>query len=190
MVAKGHDFPNVTLVGVVAADAALALPDFRAAERTFQLLTQVAGRSGRGRTPGEVVIQSYFPDHYAFQLAVGQRFEEFYKREVHFREAMFYPPFTVMAGILVLETSRDRASQLAREVGNFLDSARSSRIRILGPAPAPLEKIKKTYRYQLLVKSATREPLRRLLGQLQAWLEQKKVSPSRVIVDVDPVSLM
>jgi primosomal protein N' (replication factor Y) len=95
-----------------------------------------------------------------------------------------------MAGILVLETSRDRASQLAREVGNFLDSARSSRIRILGPAPAPLEKIKKTYRYQLLVKSATREPLRRLLGQLQAWLEQKKVSPSRVIVDVDPVSLM
>ena len=92
MVAKGHDFPNVTLVGVISADAALSLPDFRAAERTFQLLTQVAGRSGRGETPGEVVIQSYFPDHYTFQLAVGQRFEEFYKREVHFRQAMFYPP--------------------------------------------------------------------------------------------------
>jgi primosomal protein N' (replication factor Y) len=190
MVAKGHDFPNVTLAGVVAADAALALPDFRAAERTFQLLTQVAGRSGRGRTPGEVVIQSYFPDHYTFQLAVGQRFEEFYKREVHFRQAMFYPPFTVMAGIMILETSRLRARVLAGEVGDFLESARGSTIRILGPAPAPLEKLNKTYRHQLLVKSATREPLRRLIGELQAWLERKKVGPTRVIVDVDPVSLM
>ena len=190
MVAKGHDFPNVTLVGVIAADVALTLPDFRAAERTFQLLTQVSGRSGRGDTPGEVVIQSYFPDHYTFQLAVGQRFEEFYRREVHFRQAMFYPPFTVLAGIMVLETSRERAARLARGIGDFLDTVRTPRIRILGPAPAPLEKLNKTYRHQMLVKSAAREPLRRLLGQLRGFLEEKKVGPTRVIIDVDPISLL
>ena len=190
MVAKGHDFPKVTLVGVVSADAGLALPDFRAAERTFQLLTQVAGRSGRGETPGEVVIQSYFPDHYAFQLARGQRFEEFYRREVHFRQVMFYPPFTALAGIMVLESSRERAARLARAISDFLDTVRSGSIRILGPAPAALEKLNKTYRHQLLVKSATRPPLHLLLKQLRGFLEEKKVSPPRVIIDVDPISLM
>jgi primosomal protein N' (replication factor Y) len=190
MVAKGHDFPRVTLVGVIAADAALSLPDFRAAERTFQLLTQVAGRSGRGEVPGEVVIQSYFPDHYTFQLAVGQRFEEFYKREVHFRRAMFYPPFTVLAGIMVQETSRERAARLAAEISTYLDSVRTPSVRILGPAPAPVEKLSKTYRHQLLIKSATRKPLHRLLAQLQTYLEEKKVSPTRVIIDVDPISLL
>ena len=190
MVAKGHDFPKVTLVGVIAADAALSLPDFRAAERTFQLLTQVAGRSGRGDTRGEVVIQSYFPDHYTFQMAIGQRFEEFYKREVHFRQAMFYPPFTVLAGIMVNETSRERAARLARDVADYLDRVRPRSVRILGPAPAPLEKLNKTYRHQLLVKSATRGPLHRLLAQLQDYLEEKKISPTRVIIDVDPTSLL
>src|SRR5207247_7186757 len=105
MIAKGHDFPGVTLVGVVGADAALSLPAFRAAERTFQLLTQVAGRSGRGDRPGEVLIQSYFPDHYTFQLACTQRFEDFYARESRYRKAMFYPRFTALAGIMV--ASRD-----------------------------------------------------------------------------------
>jgi primosomal protein N' (replication factor Y) len=190
MVAKGHDFPNVTLVGVVAADAALALPDFRAAERTFQLLTQVAGRSGRGDTPGEVVIQSYFPDHYTFQLAVGQRFEEFYKREVHFRKAMFYPPFTVLAGIMFQETSRDRVARLARDIGNYLEQIRTPAVRILGPAPSPVEKLNKTYRHQLLIKSATRKPLHELLDQLQDYLQENKVGPTKVIIDVDPISLL
>src|SRR5438046_8068479 len=149
MIAKGHDFPHVTLVGVVGADGALSLPDFRAAERTFQLLTQVAGRSGRGERPGEVLIQSYFPDHYTFQLACTQRFEDFYARESRYRKAMFYPPFTALAGIMVSDRDAVRASNTAREVGEFLDSLRSNAIRILGPAPAPLARIKRLYRHQL-----------------------------------------
>jgi primosomal protein N' (replication factor Y) (superfamily II helicase) len=190
MIAKGHDFPRVTLVGVIGADAPLAMPDFRAAERTFQLLTQVAGRSGRGDQPGEVVIQSYFPDHYTFQLAVTQRFEDFYARESRYRKAMFYPPFTALAGILVTDPNPERASTLAREVGQFLDSVRSNAIRILGPAPAPLERLKKIHRHQLLIKSSSRTALHQMLEQLQRYIEDKKIGATRVIIDVDPVSLM
>jgi primosomal protein N' (replication factor Y) (superfamily II helicase) len=190
MIAKGHDFQRVTLVGVIGADAALSLPDFRAAERTFQLLTQVAGRSGRGDQPGEVVIQSYFPDHYTFQLACGQRFEDFYARESRYRKAMFYPPFTALAGILVTDRDAGRAARTAREVGEFLDTVRSNSIRILGPAPAPLERIKRLHRHQLLIKSSSRSLLHRMLKQLQGHLEESKIGATRVIVDVDPVSLL
>src|SRR5438876_10424051 len=118
-IAKGHDFPRGTLIGVVGADAARSLPDFRAAERTFQLLTKVAGRSGRGDQPGEVVIQSYFPDHYTFQLACTQRFEDFYARESRYRKAMFYPPSTALAGIMVTDRDRGRAADTAREIGEY-----------------------------------------------------------------------
>jgi primosomal protein N' (replication factor Y) len=190
MIAKGHDFPKVTLVGVIGADAPLSLPDFRAAERTFQLLTQVAGRSGRGDQPGEVVIQSYFPDHYTFQLAVNQRFEDFYVRESRYRKAMFYPPFTALAGIMVTDRDPSRAATLARDVGDFLDSVRSDAVRILGPAPAPLERIKRVHRHQLLIKSSSRATLHKMLERLQGYIEEKKIGPTRVSIDVDPVSLM
>jgi primosomal protein N' (replication factor Y) len=190
MIAKGHDFPKVTLVGVIGADAPLSLPDFRAAERTFQLLTQVAGRSGRGDRPGEVVIQSYFPDHYTFQLAVNQRFEDFYAREARYRKAMFYPPFTALAGIMVTDRDPGRAADLARNVGNFLDSLRSDAVRILGPAPAPLERIKRVHRHQLLIKSSSRASLHCMLERLQTYIEENKIGPTRVTIDVDPVSLM
>ncbi|PYR88445.1 MAG: primosomal protein N' [Acidobacteria bacterium] len=190
MIAKGHDFPRVTLVGVVGADAPLALPDFRAAERTFQLLTQVAGRSGRGGRPGEVVIQSYFPDHYTFQLAVTQRFEDFYARESRYRKAMFYPPFTALAGIMVTDRDRGRAADTAREIGEYLDSLRSNAMRILGPAPAPLERIKRMHRQQLLIKSSSRASLHHLLGRLRQYIEDRKFGSTRVFIDVDPVSLL
>jgi primosomal protein N' (replication factor Y) len=190
MIAKGHDFPRVTLVGVIGADGPLSLPDFRAAERTFQLLTQVAGRSGRGDRPGGVVIQSYFPDHYAFQLAVNQRFEDFYARESRYRKAMFYPPFTSLAGIMVTDRDPGRAASLAREVGEFLDSMRLESVRILGPAPAPLERIKRVHRHQLLIKSSSRATLHRMLEGLQRYIEDKKIGATKVIIDVDPISLL
>jgi primosomal protein N' (replication factor Y) len=190
MIAKGHDFPGVTLVGVVGADAALSLPDFRAAERTFQLLTQVAGRSGRGDRPGEVLIQSYFPDHYTFQLACTQRFEDFYARESRYRKAMFYPPFTALAGIMISDHDPARAASTAREIGEYLDSIRSQVIRILGPAPAPLERIKRAHRFQLLIKSSSRATLHNMLERLQAHIEEKKITSTKIIVDVDPVSLL
>jgi len=190
MIAKGHDFPRVTLVGVIGADAPLALPDFRAAERTFQLLTQVAGRSGRGDQPGEVVIQSYFPDHYTFQLAVKQRFEDFYGQESRYRRAMFYPPFASLAGIMVTDRDPARAAGLARQIAEFLDSQRSNAIRILGPAPAPLERIKRVHRHQLLIKSSSRSTLHGILDRPQAYIEEKKIGATRVIIDVDPVSLL
>lgn len=190
MIAKGHDFPRVTLVGVIGADAPLSLPDFRAAERTFQLLTQVAGRSGRGERPGAVVIQSYFPDHYTFQLAVNQRFEDFYARESRYRKAMFYPPFTALAGILVTDPDAGRAASLARDVGGFLDSLRTDAVRILGPAPAPLERIKRVHRHQLLIKSSSRTALHHMLEGLQRYIEDKKIGPTKVTIDVDPISLL
>jgi primosomal protein N' (replication factor Y) len=190
MIAKGHDFPLVTLVGVLAADAALGLPDFRAAERTFQLLTQVAGRSGRGDRPGEVIIQSYFPDHYTFQLACTQRFEDFYARESRYRKAMFYPPFTALAGIVVTDRDKERCAREARAVSDFLDSVRGETVRILGPAPAPLERVKQLHRYQMLIKSSSRSTLHRLLTALREHLDNKKMSSTRVMVDVDPVSLL
>jgi primosomal protein N' (replication factor Y) len=190
MIAKGHDFPRVTLVGVVAADAALSLPDFRAAERTFQLLTQVAGRSGRGDRQGEVIIQSYFPDHYTFQLASRQRFEDFYDHEARYRKALFYPPFTTLAAIMVMDRDPGKAAQLARRVGTFLDSIRPPAVRILGPAPAPLERIKRVHRHQLLLKSGSRSALHRMLGQFRTFLEAEKIGPGKVSIDVDPVSLL
>jgi primosomal protein N' (replication factor Y) len=190
MIAKGHDFPRVTLVGVLAADAALSLPDFRAAERTFQLLTQVAGRSGRGGVPGEVVIQSYHPEHYTFQLAVAQRFEDFYRRESRYRKALFYPPFTALAGIVAMDRNPERAALAARGIGQFLNGLRVDAARVLGPAPAPLERIKNVHRQQLLIKAGSRDTLQRMLGELEAYLEGAKLGATRVHVDVDPVSLL
>jgi primosomal protein N' (replication factor Y) len=190
MIAKGHDFPGVTLVGVISADAALALPDFRAAERTFQLLTQVAGRSGRGDRPGEVVIQTYHPDHYTFQLASTQRFEDFYNRESRYRRALFYPPFSALAGVVAMDRNSERASQAARAAGQFLNGLREGRLRILGPAPAPLERIKQVHRYQLLIKAASRDALHLALVKLQTHLEGMRLGSTRVTIDVDPVSLM
>lgn len=190
MIAKGHDFPLVTLVGVLAADAALSLPDFRAAERTFQLLTQVAGRSGRGDRPGEVIIQSFFPDHYAFQLACTQKFEEFYARESRYRKAMFYPPFTALAGIVVTDRDKERAARESRALGDFLDSIRGDSVRILGPAPAPLERVKRLHRYQLLIKAGSRSTLHRVLVSLREHIDDKKLGGTRILVDVDPISLL
>ena len=138
MLAKGHDFQRVTLVGVVSADSSLSLPDFRAAERTFQLLTQVAGRAGRGELPGRVLIQTYYPEHYAIQDAVSQDYASFFEREMHFRRMMQYPPFTSLANVIVRDTNLEKAIRWSRRLSEYFSPHDGKGARILGPATAPL----------------------------------------------------
>jgi primosomal protein N' (replication factor Y) len=191
MLAKGHDFPNVTLVGVLAADAGLAFPDFRSAERTFQLLTQVAGRAGRGTAPGRVVIQSTYPDHYAIQHARTQDYAGFFRREIEFRRLMGYPPFRSLVQILITDESYMKAFQIGDRVGKALKTAGSSReLHVLGPAPAPLERLRGKYRVQLLLKALDSTWTAPALREAFELLSAQKVPLTSVQVDVDPLSLL
>lgn len=191
MIAKGHDFPNVTLVGVVSVDIGLGLPDLRAAERTFQLITQVAGRAGRGDKPGRVLIQTYYPEHYALQHAVRQDYEGFYSEEARYRERLAYPPFFVLASVMVKHRDQGHTARTANAVRRALDSANSARhVRILGPAPASLSRLKSEYRIQLILRSPSRRELRRVLDLALHATEADGVDMRMVYVEVDPVNLM
>ena len=190
MIAKGHDVHGVTLVGVVGADAALGFPDFRAAERTFQLLTQVAGRAGRGGTPGKVILQTYFPDHYAVQYAAQHDFIGFYEKELRFRSWMRYPPYSALANVLVRSNSLDETLQWSGTLGKWFDQTSHEGIRVLGPAAAPILRLKQDYRYHFVLKSASREKLNALLRAMLAYATQQKIPRTQVIVDVDAVWLM
>jgi primosomal protein N' (replication factor Y) (superfamily II helicase) len=189
MLAKGHDFQRVTLVGVVYADSGLSLPDFRAAERTFQLLTQVAGRAGRGELPGRVLIQTYYPEHYAVQLAVRQDYVSFYEREVHFRRMMAYPPFTSLANVIVRDTNLQNAIRWSRKLSEYLAPHDGKGLRILGPASAPLARLKKEHRYQFLLKSPKKSVLTKILGGALAFCDAHEIPQTAVLVDMDPLSL-
>jgi primosomal protein N' (replication factor Y) len=190
MIAKGHDIHGVTLVGVVGADAALGFPDFRAAERTFQLLTQVAGRAGRGETPGKVILQAFFPDHYAVQYAAQHDFIGFYEKELRFRSWMRYPPYSALANVLVRSDKLDDALQWSGTLGKWLDKTNPEGIRVLGPAPAPILRLKRDYRYHFVLKAASREKLNALLRAMIDYSTQQKIPRTQLIVDVDPVWLM
>jgi primosomal protein N' (replication factor Y) len=190
MIAKGHDIHGVTLVGVVGADSALGFPDFRAAERTFQLLTQVAGRAGRGQTPGKVVLQTYFPDHYAVQYAAGHDFAGFYEKELRFRSWMHYPPYSALANVLVRSDKLDEALRCSGVLGKWFEKTRHEGIRVLGPAAAPILRLKRDYRYHFVLKSASREKLNALLRTMLAYAAQEKIPRTQLIVDVDAVWLM
>ncbi|MFZ0638565.1 MAG: primosomal protein N' [Candidatus Acidiferrales bacterium] len=190
MVAKGHDFERVTLVGVVAADLALGRPDFRAAERTFQLLTQVAGRAGRGHLPGEVLIETYYPEHYAIEHAVDQDYKTFFEREIHFRKVMHYPPFIALANVLVRDRKIENAIRWSRAIAGWFDSRKHGELKVLGPAAAALSKLRREYRFQILLKSPNRRLLAQVLEGCLAFCAEKKIPESAVIVDVDPVSLL
>jgi primosomal protein N' (replication factor Y) len=186
MIAKGHDFPRVTLVGVVSADVGLGMADFRAAERTFQLLTQVAGRAGRGEQPGEAIVQTIYPEHYSIQLACLQDFGAFYERESHFRRAMRYPPSVSLINVIVrarmFSTAMEDASDLAIRVRKA-----GGNLRVLGPAPAPLNKLRGEYRAQLLVKGVQRTQMREtVIAAIAARPELAR----RTIIDVDPLSML
>ncbi|SPE45246.1 Replication restart DNA helicase PriA [Candidatus Sulfotelmatobacter sp. SbA7] len=190
MIAKGHDIHGVTLVGVVGADAALGFPDFRAAERTFQLLTQVAGRAGRGQTPGKVVMQTFFPDHYAVQYAAQHDFAGFYEKELRFRSWMHYPPYSALANVLVRSDKLDQALTWSGILGKWFEKTRHEGIRVLGPAAAPIVRLKRDYRYHFVLKSASREKLNALLRTMLAYAAQQKIPRTQVIVDVDALWLM
>lgn len=190
MIAKGHDIHGVTLVGVVGADAALGFPDFRAAERTFQLLTQVAGRAGRGKTPGNVVLQSYFPDHYAVQYAAQHDFIAFYEKELRFRSWMRYPPYSSLANLVVRSDKLDDALLWSATLGKWFEKTPHENIRVLGPAAAPILRLKRDYRYHFVLKSASREKLNALLRAMLAFAVQQKIPRTQIIVDVDAIWLM
>jgi primosomal protein N' (replication factor Y) len=190
MLAKGHDFQRVTLVGVISADSSLSLPDFRAAERTFQLLTQVAGRAGRGDLPGRVLIQTFYPEHYAIQDAVRQDYAAFFERELHFRRMMAYPPFTSLANVIVRDTSLEKAIRWSRQLSEYFSPQDGKGARILGPATAPLARLKKEHRFQFLLKSPRRSVLTKLLGGAIAYCDAKEIPQTAVLVDMDPLSLL
>jgi primosomal protein N' (replication factor Y) (superfamily II helicase) len=191
MLAKGHDFPNVTLVGVVSVDAGLALPDFRAAERTFQLITQVAGRAGRGDLPGRVLIQTYHPDHYAVRHAQAQDYRRFYDEEIRHRRNHGYPPFVALALLLVRHKEINRARAIAQQLRNALtDANRDHSSRILGPAPAPLARLRNDHRIHLLIKSRSRKQMRVVIDQAIASLADSPQDLRAVSVEIDPVSMM
>ena len=185
MIAKGHDFPDVTLVGVISADVGLGLADFRSAERTFQLLTQVAGRAGRGERRGEAIVQSLIPNHYSIRLACAQDYRAFYDKEVEFRRALRYPPHVAMVNVVVRGKSFSEAMDAARDLA---DAARGAKgFAILGPAPAPLTRLRGEHRAQFFLKGTNRRSMREAL-QLAVSRHPKLMK--RVSIDVDPLSML
>ena len=182
------------MVGVLAADAGLSFPDFRSAERTFQLLIQVAGRAGRGSAPGRVVIQSCYPDNYALKYAQKQDFLGFYHQEIKFRKLMGYPPFHNLIQILISDVDASKASNTAELIAAALKrqiakAGKTPKPHVLGPAAAPLEKLRGQYRNQVLVKAPSGSNAIPLLRESFAEIENRRIT-SKVHVDVDPLSLL
>ena len=175
---------------MVSADLALRLPDFRAGERTFQLLTQVAGRAGRGELPGEVLIQTHYPEHYAIQCGALQDYRAFFEREVQFRRAMHYPPFTALANVIVRDPNQEKAAQWARQLAAILAPAEDRGLKVLGPAAAPLARLRGDHRFQFLLKSPRRSLLTTTLSHALDACARKQIPDSAVLVDVDPIGLM
>ena len=185
MVAKGHDFPAVTLVGVISADVGLGLADFRAAERTFQLLTQVAGRAGRGDLPGEAIVQTFHPGHYSIEHACRQAYEPFFKAEMRFRRSMRYPPLLAMVNVVVRADTFARAMEEAAGLAADMRGSRGG-YEVLGPAPAPITRLKGEHRAQIFLKGTRRRPLR---AAVQAALDRRPALRRRVTVDIDPLTM-
>lgn len=190
MIAKGHDIHGVTLVGVVGADYALGLPDFRAAERVFQLLTQVSGRAGRGELPGKVLVQTYHPDHYAIECAAKHDFPAFVTRELKYRRWMHYPPFDSLANLMIQSPRLEEAAGWAATLGKWFSSTQLDNVRVLGPAVAPISKIKRIYRFHLILKAEKKQALGKTLRAALAYAEVTGIPRRNLIVDVDAVSLM
>jgi primosomal protein N' (replication factor Y) (superfamily II helicase) len=191
MIAKGHDIHGVTLVGVVGCDHALSMPDFRAAERVFQLMTQVSGRAGRGDLPGRVVVQTYYPDHYAIVAATTHDYMSFAERELKYRRWMHYPPFGVLANVLVQSAKLEEAAGWSSVLGKYLvQSQDSGTVRVLGPCTAPIARIKGVYRFHLILKAGSRKALNAALRGMLAHADATGVPRRNLVVDVDALRLM
>lgn len=186
MIAKGLDFPNVTLVGVLNADTALNLPDFRSSERTFQLLTQVAGRAGRAEKAGQVLIQSYNPQHYAIRFAKDQDYEGFYAYEMGIRRQLGYPPYYFTIGITLSHKKEEEVFKRAYEVMNILRSGLSETSPILGPTPKPIARTHNLYHYQILIKYRLEDELGPTLNQVLALTQERENSELRLSIDHEP----
>ncbi len=194
MIAKGLDFPAVTLVGVILADFSLNIPDFRSAERTFQLLTQVSGRAGRGEAPGEVVVQTYSPQHYSIRAAQHHHFAEFYKNEIQVREQFGYPPFSELLNIMVTGANAERVVKGCRmmyeKLEKSLKSMADNRLNIYGPSPALHSKIKNRYRWQIIIKAGNMEIIKEEVKKIRFNLMQKLPKGVNIIVDVGPYQML
>ncbi|NLB88669.1 MAG: primosomal protein N', partial [Syntrophomonadaceae bacterium] len=190
MVAKGLDFPNVSLVGIIDSDSMLALPDFRAAERTFQLIVQAAGRAGRGNKPGEVVIQTYSPDNSIITWAAKQDYISFYFEELRQRNILNYPPFTSLLRIVVSSNNEEKVIEktiLIAELISEVTDAKEDYLQILGPAPCPIQKIRNKYRYQIIVKSNNKL----LLKSIGQFISNEVNFPNgKIDIDINPNSMM
>ena len=194
MIVKGHDFPNVTLVGILAADLSLSANDYRAGERTFQLLTQAAGRAGRGEAPGEVVIQTYQPEHYSIVHAANQDFEAFYEAEKMYREMLLYPPAAHMMAVQITAKEEEKGEKLSERLAGKIkedcgmaEGDRKSRIIVLGPAKAGIGKINDIYRYVFYVKAKRYEDLIRIKDELEARIFEMQLKQETVQFDFDPM---
>jgi primosomal protein N' (replication factor Y) len=186
MVAKGHDFPGVTAVGVLSADTLLNFPDFRAAEKTFDLVAQVAGRAGRGDVPGTVHVQTFHPQHPAIRRAAAHDVDGFAAEELAFRRAFFYPPFSELASVLISSARREKAEEEAGRIGESLRKLGAG-LRLSGPAPAPLERLQGRWRFQILLRSSKRTAV---LDALESAVPERASAGVQVAVDVDPQDLM
>jgi len=195
MIVKGHDFPNVTFVGVVSADTSLHFPDFRSSERTFQLLTQVAGRAGRGEFFGEVVIQTFNPDHYSIQKARDHDFVGFYQEESGFRRALDYPPFSRLINFRLVGNSEKKTKAVSEKMGSLgrdlLKRGYGKGVELLGPSAAPFAKMRGRFRWQMLAKGKSPKLLHRFAMALAVRLEDEtKGKGVNLDIDVDPVFIL
>ncbi len=191
MIAKGHDLPHITLVGVIIADTVLHFPDFRSAERTFQLLTQVSGRTGRGSKGGEVIVQTYSPEHYSIETAKNHDFLAFYRQEIELRREQNYPPFSRLINIIISSEREDLCRQVAEKMGQYIDDSQGEGdYDYLGPGPATLSRLRGKYRWQIMLRGASLSSMRKACKGALDHLDSKELSPVNVSVDIDPVSIL
>ena len=190
MIAKGHDIHGVTLVGVLGADHALSLPDFRSAERVFQLLTQVAGRAGRGELPGRVLVQTYHPDHYAIRFASEHNYQGFAEHELRYRRLLHYPPAAVLTNVLIEHSDLAKAAHWAELLGRWFQDRTLAGVRVLGPAASPISRLKRIHRFHLILKAGNRKQLASVVRQMLAYADSAEIPRRHLTVDVDAVHLM